>query len=241
VTAAPLLAVVGMRREAALLPAGTAVVCAGGDPARAARLLEAWAGRAAAGVLSFGIAGALDPGLQPGALIVATEVRGPADTAYPADPVWSAALARATGARPGPLAGARAVAANAAAKRALRAATGALAVDLESAPAAAFAAARGLPFAALRAVADAAAERIPPAALAGLTAAGRADPLAVLRALARRPGDLPDLLRVAARSRAALAALRRAVALLGRDLGRGPLALALLPLLLLGERLLDMA
>ncbi|GGG25256.1 hypothetical protein GCM10010964_11600 [Caldovatus sediminis] len=259
-TAAPLLVVVGMRREAALLPAEATVVCAGGDPRRAARLLQAWAEapdrapggagarprgsedrRAAAAVLSFGIAGALDPALRPGDLLVATELRGAEGAPYPADPGWSAALAAATGARAGPFAGADAVVADAAAKRALRLATGALAVDLESGPAAAFAAARGLPFAALRAVADTAAERIPPAALAGLTPEGRADPLAVLRALARRPGDLADLLRLAARSRAALAALRRAVALLGRDLGRGPLPLALLPFLLLGERLLHVA
>lgn len=275
----PLLAVVGMRREAALLPDGVVVVCTGGDPQRAARLLEArddgtglstpgssargGGGRSSAkadgvpsrepadgadgrgsigAVLSFGIAGALDPVLRPGALLVATDVRTASGTVYPADPAWSARLAAAvTGARAGPIAGAGSVAALPDAKRALHAATGALAVDLESEPAAAFAAARGLPFAALRAVADTAAERIPPAALAGLRPDGRADPLAVLRALARRPGDLPDLLRVALRSRAALAALARAVALLGRDLGRRPLPLALLPLLLLGERLLNMA
>lgn len=277
--APPLLVVVGMRREAALLPEGMAVICTGGDPRRAARLLKAWAAAgdpdtngqrrsgdaanrpshaagpfeaqargserrpAAAAVLSFGIAGALDPALRPGDLLIATELRSAEGARYPADATWSAALAAITGARPGPLAGAASVAADPAAKRALRAATGgSLAVDLESEPAAAFAAAHRLPFAALRAVADTAAERIPPAALAGLTAEGRADPLAVLRGLARRPGDLADLLRVAARSRAALAALARAVALLGRDLGRGRLLpLALLPLLLLGERLLHMA
>nr|WP_255575131.1 nucleoside phosphorylase [Caldovatus aquaticus] len=231
------MVVVGLRREAALLPEGVAVVCTGGDPRRAARLLAARGGAGA--VLSFGLAGALDPALGPGTLLAATEIRSACGAVHPADPAWSARLAAVTGARRGPLAGAGAVAATPEAKRALRAATGALAVDLESEPAAAFAAARGVPFAALRAVADTAAEPIPPAALAGVAPDGRAAPLGVLCALARRPGDLADLLRLARRSRAALAALARAAALLGRDLGcRAP---ALLPLLLLGERLLDMA
>jgi hopanoid-associated phosphorylase len=203
---AAILAVVGMQSEAALLPQGLCAVVTGGDPQRAARLLAAHRGEIA-GVLSFGIAGGLDPALAPGDLVVATRVRGPGG-AWPADMGWAAALARATGARLGTLAGAAQVVADPQAKRQLHAATGgALAVDLESEAAAAFAASRRLPFAALRAVADTAAESVPRAAAGGLTADGRPAAWRVALSLLRRPKDLPALLAVAKRTRVALSAL----------------------------------
>jgi hopanoid-associated phosphorylase len=214
---APLiLAVVGMQSEAALLPEDVRVLVTGGDPKRAAALLAGHHGEVG-GVLSFGIAGGLDPALAAGDLVVATRVRGPGG-AWQADMAWAAALAGATGARLGTLAGAARVVADPAAKRKLHAATGgALAVDLESEAAAAFAAARGLPFAALRAVADTAAESVPQAAAGGLTADGRPAAARVALALLRRPGELPAVLQVARRARVALAALERAAkALPGR-------------------------
>lgn len=203
-----ILAAVGMRAEAALLPPGIRPVVSGGDPERLRRLLAAEAANAGA-VLSFGIAGGLDPTLACGDLVVATRVRGPRG-AWPADMGWAAALARAAGARLGAVAGAAAVVGEPAAKRSLRVMTGALVVDLESAVAAEFAATHGLPFAALRAVADTAAELLPRAAAAGLTPDGRPAPGRVLLALLRRPAELRPLLQVARRSRTALAALRRA-------------------------------
>jgi hopanoid-associated phosphorylase len=207
------LAVVGMRSEAALLPRGLRVVVGGGDPRQLPALLAAERGEGVAAVLSFGIAGGLDPALVPGDLIVSTWVRGPGG-AYRADMSWAAALARATGARLGVVAGAAAAVADPAAKRALRDATGALAVDLESEAAAAFAAAYALPFVALRAVADTAKEAVPAAAVAGLTSDGRLAPGRVALALLRRPRELPALIQVAKRARAAHAALARAVAAL---------------------------
>lgn len=214
--AAPILAVVGMQAEAALLPRGVRAVVTGGDPKRAAALLDAEQGEIG-GVLSFGIAGGLDPSLVPGDLVVAARVRGPGG-AWRADLAWAATLVRATGARLGTLAGATAVVADPGAKRALHAATGgALAVDLESEAAAAFAARRGLPFAALRAVADPAGEGVPQAAADGLTADGRPAAARVALSLLRRPKELPAVLQVAKRTKVALGALERAAkALPGR-------------------------
>jgi nucleoside phosphorylase len=57
-----------MRSEAALLPKGVHAVVTGGDPKRAAALLAKQDGEVA-GVLSFGIAGGLDPDLAPGDLV----------------------------------------------------------------------------------------------------------------------------------------------------------------------------
>lgn len=213
---ASVIAVVGMRSEAALLPPGVRAVVTGGDPQRAATLLAAQTGEVT-GVLSFGIAGGLDPELAPGDLVVATRVRGPAG-AWRADMGWAAALAQATGARLGMVAGANQVVADPKAKRQLHAATGgALAVDLESEAAAAFAAARGVPFVALRAVADTAAETVPQSAADGLTSDGRPAAGRVALSLLRRPKELPAVLQVAKRTRLALAALERAAkALPGR-------------------------
>lgn len=193
-----LLVVVGMRAEAALLPRAAARMVG--------TRLDA-AGEGVTALLSFGIAGGLDPALRAGDLVVGTRVRGRGG-AWATDPVWAATLARVTGARLGAVAGAAGVVADPGAKRALRRATDALVVDLESEAVAILAAARGLPFAVLRAVADTAADALPRAAAVGLTADGRMAPGRVALALLRRPGELPGLLRAAARARVALAALR---------------------------------
>lgn len=211
-----LIVTVGMQAEAALLPPGTQVVVSGADPERLAALL-AQRGQGATAVLSFGIAGGLDPALQPGDLVVATRIRA-LTGAWAADMAWAAWLARSTAARLGVLAGTATAAADPNAKKALRAMTDALAVDMESQVAAAFAAQHGLPFAALRAVADTAAEALPRAALVGLTPEGRPAPLRVLAALARNPREIGPLKQVAARSRTALAALGHAVHLLRGEL-----------------------
>ncbi|MFT8243461.1 hopanoid-associated phosphorylase [Roseomonas sp. BN140053] len=225
-TASPILVAVGLLAEARALPRGDVFrpLCAGGDPRRLGEALAAVAGEGARGVLSFGIAGGLDPALRPGTILLATEVCLPDGTRLPADPRWAAALRGACevaglAVQGGRLAAAAAVVAEPADKAALRAATGALAVDLESGVAARFAAQRRLPFAALRVVADAAGHRLPRAAVVGLTPDGRPDIPRVLAALLRRPGDLPDLLRTAARTAAAMRALRAAGAALGE--GRG--------------------
>ena len=194
-----MLVVVGFSAEAALLPAGTPHLVAAANPVRLAQILAAMPRPAA--ILSLGIAGGLDPALRPGALVVARNVI--AEARWPADAAWSGALLEATGALHADIAGADCVIATPAAKAALWAATGAAAVDMESAAIARL----GVPFAVLRAVADTAGEALPAAAAMGLDAAGNPAPWRVIRALLRRPQDLPGLIRMALRSRAALSAL----------------------------------
>ncbi|MCX7932627.1 MAG: nucleoside phosphorylase [Rhodovarius sp.] len=201
-----LLCIVGFTAEAALLPPGVPVVISAADPARLDALLAAVPRPAA--MLSLGLAGALDPGLTPGTVLVADGIAGA--EARP-DPAWSAAIAAATGARPALLAAVDALCATPAAKAALRAATGAAAVEMESHVVARHAARLGVPYAVLRAVADGAAEGIPPAATAALDAEGRPALGRVLAALLRRPRDVPALIRLARRSRTGLSALAAAL------------------------------
>ncbi len=196
------LFVVGFSAEAALLPPDARIICAAANPARLDALL---AEETPAALLSFGIAGALDPGLSPGALIAASAVI--AGHAMATDASWTRAIAAATGARIAPIAGSDSLVPDAAAKTSLMAATGAAAVDMESQVVARHARRLGVPFAVLRAIADTADEAIPRAAANGLDAAGNPAPWQVMRGLLRRPQDLPGVIRLARRSRAALSAL----------------------------------
>jgi hypothetical protein len=81
------------------------------------------------------------------------------------------------------------------------------------------AAKHGLPLIAIRVVTDPAQRGLPSAALAGMRADGTSDVWAVMRALARRSSELPDLFRCALEVRAARATLLRSRQLLGAHLG----------------------
>jgi len=203
--------VTGFGAEAALL-GGRRVVMAGGRPGRALELARQLADEGATALVSFGIAGGLEPGLAPGTLLVGTSVWSE-DGFLDCDPAWAARL---TGVLPqahlAPIAAATDVVAAAAAKRALRQASGAMAVDLESWGVAQAAAERGLPFAVLRAIADPAHRALPPAAAEGLDDQGKVRLGAVLLSLAKDPRQLPGLIRIGLDTNAALKALAKAAA-----------------------------
>jgi hopanoid-associated phosphorylase len=208
-----------MRREARIVAgAGVSTYIGGGRRED----LEAWLdlnlAAGAVGVFSFGLCGALDPTLGPGDCIIGVSVN--ADGAiHPSDADWTERLRTSLPhARVGPIAAARGIVADREAKEALRASSGALAVDLESGIAAHVASRHGSPFAAVRCVSDGADRTLPRAAQAGFGA--DPDIGAVLRALARRPWELPALIRTALEAEAGFRALVNARHLLGPGLGR---------------------
>ena len=209
------IAVAGLGREARILArAGVRAIAGGGDHARLEAEIDA-ACPGAAGVISIGLGGALVEGLEPGDWVVGSSV-GPIDT----DPAWTKRLMQALpGARLGPIAGSDVMIVDAAAKGALRAASGALAVDMESHIAARVAQRHGLPFAAARTISDGADRALPPAAQAGMRPDGGMDVLAVIAALARRPWELPALIRTGMEAETAFRALLRGRQLLGPSLG----------------------
>ncbi len=187
--------------------------CAGanGERARegARRLIE----DGAQALVSFGMAGGLDPGLEPGALIFADTVQAPDGEPLATSRDWRQGLIALIGNEVPVSVGAvittaRPVA-SAAAKEALARDTGAIAVDMESHGVGAAAAEAGLPFIVGRAVADPARRALPLAALAGVGPDGGRRPLAVLLRLLVRPWDIADVVRLAGDSRAALSSLRR--------------------------------
>lgn len=198
--------ITGLTAEAALArPLGLAR--AGGGLPAGAEAAAAWlAGRNVACLVSFGLAGGLDPALRPGDIVVPARVLE-GDHAFPTDPDLSARF----GPRQGTLLAGAAIVADAAEKALLFARTGALAVDLESGAVARVAARHGLPFAAVRAVCDPAGRSLPPAALVALNHRGAIALLHVLAALVRQPGQLPALIALGRDAAAARAALRRCV------------------------------
>ena len=86
--------------------------------------------------------------------------------------------------------------------------TGAIAVDMESFQAAALAEELGVPFAAVRVVADPAHREIPSAARLALQSDGAVAIAPILRSLLRKPSQFPALFRVASDAIIAFSALR---------------------------------
>lgn len=220
----PVLAVTGLAKEARLASGpGVLAVGAGGNPARLRALLSERREPGCRAVLSFGIAGGLDPTLRPGDVIVASGIVS-AERRYDADRDLADAILRALSgpearAGSGSLAGVDAAVLTVAAKASLRHETGCAAVDMESHVAAAFAEQHGLPFAALRIVCDPATRAIPAFAALALKPNGEPDVWAVLRAVARDLSQVRPLVHLARDSGTAFASLKRCRRRLGDGLG----------------------
>lgn len=205
----PVLVATGMMAEAGIARGpGVVAIAGGGDPARLALMLHAALDRQAKGIISFGIAGGLEASQAPGSIVLASAVHVDGQR-IATDAAWVARLAaRLPRALRGDIAGVDHAIASPAAKARLHRETGAMAVDMESHIAARLAAVYGVPFVALRIVADPAHRALPEAATVGMRPDGSMDAGAVLRALLRRPGDVPALIRTAMDASAAFAALR---------------------------------
>jgi adenosylhomocysteine nucleosidase len=220
----PVLVVTGMAKEMRLAGGpGLIAVAGGGDPVRLRRILSERDAAACRAVLSFGIAGGLDPDLAPGDAIVATGIIAGGER-YPAHPAladWlSAALANGgVRVRLAEIAGSDAPVLDVAAKADMRRTTGAAAVDMESHIAAAFAARSGLMFAAVRIICDPAARSLPPLVANVLRPDGGVDHRLILANLLRRPRELAALSRLAGEARTSFRVLGRCGDLLG--IGRG--------------------
>jgi hopanoid-associated phosphorylase len=212
---AGVVVVTGMAFEAAIAGSAGVEVLWGAHGAKLERLLADRLRFPCDGVISFGVAGGLDASLAPGAVVVAEHIVDGGNR-FDTDPAWGAALREAL---PwgigGTVAGVDAALTSVADKQALQCASGALAVDMESHLAARLAEGAHLPFIACRVVLDPAGRTVPPAALAAMGADGRTRLAGLLTSLARDPGQLAGLVRLAHDAALARAALRTARALLG--------------------------
>jgi adenosylhomocysteine nucleosidase len=221
--------VVGMETEASIVRQAcpkAIVVVGAGDAALLSSRLESALGQNAVAVdrvISVGICGALNLGLNVGDVIVGVDaVYDPSIVGC--DPAWCDRLFDALQANPQPYRvayGRFAWSATAVArltdKAALRSSTGADVVDEETFLAGSIAAAHGLPGAALRVVCDPASFELPPAALTKLTAAGADDMGAILASVAGDIWQVPELVELAGLSATAMGVLRAALPRIGPE------------------------
>ncbi|MBA2125481.1 phosphorylase [Hyphomicrobium methylovorum] len=215
------IAATGLAAEARLAASAENVVAvaSGANETRLADLIEQALSDGARGIISFGIAGGLDPALPSGAVVIGTSVYAGARH-VPADAAWTAQLRRSLpDAHAGQVAGCSTVIADPATKAEVFRATGAIAADMESHVVARIAEERELPFAVLRVIADAANQGLPPAAINGLKPDGQPDTFGVLKSLAADPAQLVALIRTGLAARRAMSGLLRCHRLLGPGLG----------------------
>ena len=147
-------------------------------------------------MLSSGIAGAVDPTLKAGDVVIDGDFAELLRNMLP-------------DARLGRIIGSDRIIATKEEKHIIFQETGALAVDMETHIAARVATRHGVPLAALRVILDGADDTLPPAALVGMRPNGGMATGAVLASLARNPGQLPALLRTGVSARRAFRSLER--------------------------------
>lgn len=199
-------------RRPAELADGTLLILSGLGPAAAGDGARRLAASGVGALLSWGMAGGLDPLLTAGTLVVPPEVVSPGGTVFTTAPEWRQ---RVTSGIPSPqpicsgrlLTCAEPLSSLEAKSLAFRR-TAAVAVDMESSAIAEVAAAARLPFLAIRAIVDTATDEVPRAALAALnpdTGALRIGRL--LGALARSPAEVTALFRLGGCYRSARRAL----------------------------------
>ncbi len=216
---------------------GWRVAIGGGTTVGAAQAARQLIAAGATGIVSFGLAGGLDPALPAGTVVVAHAVAANGRV-WPTDYGLSQRLGGATGHL---CLGLDHVVVSIAEKRRLRRETGAALLDMESGAVAAVAAAAGIPFAVLRAISDPAHVALPPAALVALDPMGRLGIHRLAMSIMARPAQLSALSRLARDATMARRALRAHALLLSSARGAMPTGippLGILPAPLPG-RLLD--
>ncbi len=212
-------------RAAALAPDETTapiVHFAGPGPDRAQHAARALIAEGSTALLSFGVAGGLDPALRPGTVVLANRLVDHDQSVLDSDAEWRDRLLRAGRDRMvmkiGDIAGIDRPLRTPRDKASWYEATGAVALDMESCAIARIAHDAEVPFLAVRAIADPASRTVPEAAIRALGPDGQTYPLKALRALLARPSEIWEFALLARDGRAAFAALRR-VALLGPGFG----------------------
>nr|WP_275944086.1 purine and other phosphorylase-like protein, family 1 [Azomonas macrocytogenes] len=207
------------------LAEGCGLLLSGMGPGAARKAAQNLVDAGAQALATFGVAGALEPGLRSGTLLCPQRILDESGRVYTADPAWRdrlqqrltlAALPMITDATllslPEPLS-------TATAKMAAQSRYAATAVDMESAAVAAVAADRGLPFVALRSIIDERDDMLPEALQAAIDPWGRPRPLKLIATLVHHPWLLARLPGLSSRMGKAVRALRAAAAAAGAGLG----------------------
>lgn len=199
---------------------------AGASARRAREVSRALLREGASGLISFGIAGALDPALTRGQIVLAHAVFTPQHHLLPSAGPWCGRIEKEAARagldlHSGRLAGSDHLVASPAMKRRLATLSQALATDMESHAVAAVAWAAGVPFIVLRVILDEATEGLPSIVRGSIDRRGQPRKLLMAARLALAPWNYKILRRLEKDSREAHEALR-ALAPLAPVLFGGP-------------------
>ncbi len=198
---------------------GTLVALGGMGQRAAADAARALVEAGASGLMSFGLAGGLDPHLHAGSIVLPSAVCAEDGARITTSADWRERLVAALGASHAAaepvitgtlLTSARAID-TLLGKAAAFQATGAVAVDMESLAVARIAIGHGLPFVAVRVIVDTAADVLPRAVVAA-SSDGQVRIWRLLGALVRAPEEFPAIIRLARRYRTATRAMAAVVA-----------------------------
>ena len=197
--------------ELALLGEGSLLALSGIGGAAAAAAAQALVDSGVSALMTFGMAGGLDPALKPGCVVIPCELLSTHGARYAACRSWrervAAAVSPLCAVTEGNLLTSTQAIDTPAEKAAALRSTGAAAVDMESAAVADVAARHNLPFIAVRVIVDTAADFLPRAVVAA-SRAGRVRFGRLIGGLILRPREIAALLRLAQRYRIAMRSLR---------------------------------
>jgi adenosylhomocysteine nucleosidase len=199
------------------LDEGCLIGLSGAGPEAAARCATLLAGQGVTALLSWGCAAALDPALKSGDLVLPASIIGADGQTLETDPAWRGHLVSQLEPRikvyQGKLLESRRIVSSAQEKRALFAATGAVALDMESAAAARTALALGIPFLTVRSIVDPAHMDIPPSIAAAFDDNGVLHVSKMIGLALLRPVDFIGIIRLGQHFGAAMKHLKAVAAL----------------------------
>lgn len=189
---------------------GAKIAVSAARPEKAKAEAEALIAAGATRLLSFGLAGGLDPSLPAGTLMVGEGVQS-SNGLWPADQLWTEELKAAfPEAVTGLVWGSERILDASSVKQSVYARFQARVVDTESQYVAAVAAKAGIPFAIVRAVSDVATLDLPSVATVPLNEDGRICLPAILMKTLREPSQIPSLIRLGQDNKKGLRALSHA-------------------------------
>ena len=209
----------GLESEAVIARtiAGAAVACAAARPQKARWLTRELVKNGATHLMSFGIAGGLEPGLPIGALVIGTQIMS-TDGSWMCDDAWVTRLSRQLPeAHCGAVWGSETLIPTAQDKLTLYKKSRCMIVDMESQCAAQIAAEAKLPLVVIRAVCDGSDMDVPPVVMVAIAEDGTINILRAIMQILRHPGQIPDLAHVVRGTSRAHAALKRCAPLLTID------------------------
>jgi adenosylhomocysteine nucleosidase len=190
---------------------GSLLAISGIGRVAAAAAAQALVDAGVSALMTFGMAGGLDPKLEPGSVVIPCELLSSDGARYVTCRAWREQVVAAVSALCAVTEGSLLTSSHALETPADKAAafrnTGAAAVDMESAAVAQIAAKHSLPFIAVRVIADTAYDMLPRAVVAA-SRAGRVQFARLIGGLILAPREIPSLLRLAQRYRVAMRSLR---------------------------------